>query len=145
MSRRSWILVLPIEATLEFWAKSLRDVKARIRPLFTQDRVAASANAFLDGLLGDERRKTGWMRAEAAGGCVFVWGDYVSFAVSTGAGGADPLAADFGVAICGDGGGAGDYLARQAADTAEPAGVFRQVFPRGRLALQLQFFACETL
>ena len=56
-----------IEATLEYWAKSLCDVKARIRPLFTQDRVAASANAFLDGLLGDERRKTGWMRAEAAG------------------------------------------------------------------------------
>jgi SRSO17 transposase len=56
-----------IEATLEFWAKSLRVLKARIWPLFTQDRVAASANAFLDGLLGDERRKTGWMRAEAAG------------------------------------------------------------------------------
>jgi SRSO17 transposase len=56
-----------IEATLEFWARSLRDVKARIRPLFTQGRVAMSANAFLDGLLGDERRKTGWMRAEAAG------------------------------------------------------------------------------
>jgi SRSO17 transposase len=30
-------------------------------------RVATSANLFLDGLLGDERRKTGWMRAEAAG------------------------------------------------------------------------------
>ena len=29
--------------------------------------VAASAAAFLDGLLGPERRKTGWMRAEAAG------------------------------------------------------------------------------
>jgi SRSO17 transposase len=29
--------------------------------------VAASASAFLDGLLGGERRKTGWMRAEAAG------------------------------------------------------------------------------
>jgi len=56
-----------IEATLELWASSLRDVKARIRPLFTQDRVAASASLFLDGLLGDERRKTGWMRAEAAG------------------------------------------------------------------------------
>ena len=56
-----------IEATLEFWASSLREVKARIRPSFTQDRVAVSANAFLDGLLGDERRKTGWMRAEAAG------------------------------------------------------------------------------
>jgi SRSO17 transposase len=38
-----------------------------MRPLFTQERVAASAGLFLDGLLGDERRKTGWMRAEAAG------------------------------------------------------------------------------
>jgi SRSO17 transposase len=56
-----------IETTLELWASSLRDVKARIRPLFTQARVASSAGAFLDGLLGDERRKTGWMRAEAAG------------------------------------------------------------------------------
>jgi SRSO17 transposase len=56
-----------IETTLELWASSLRDVKARIRGLFTQERVAASANLFLDGLLGDERRKTGWMRAEAAG------------------------------------------------------------------------------
>ncbi len=56
-----------IETTLELWASSLRDVKARMRGLFTQKRVAASANLFLEGLLGDERRKTGWMRAEAAG------------------------------------------------------------------------------
>jgi SRSO17 transposase len=42
-------------------------VKARMRPLFTQERVAASASLFLDGLLGSEPRKTGWMRAEAAG------------------------------------------------------------------------------
>ena len=56
-----------IEATLELWASSLRDVKERMRPLFTQERVAASAGAFLDGLLGNERRKTGWMRAETAG------------------------------------------------------------------------------
>jgi SRSO17 transposase len=56
-----------IETTLELWATSLRDAKARMRSLFTQDRVAASANLFLDGLLGDERRKTGWMRAESAG------------------------------------------------------------------------------
>jgi SRSO17 transposase len=59
--------VASIETTLELWASSLRDVKARIRSLFTQERVAASAGLFLDGLLGDERRKTGWMRAEAAG------------------------------------------------------------------------------
>ena len=38
-----------IEATLELWASSLRDVKERVRPLFTQERVAASAGAFLDG------------------------------------------------------------------------------------------------
>ena len=56
-----------VETTLELWASSLRDTKARIGPLFTQERVAASAGQFLDGLLGPERRKTGWMRAEAAG------------------------------------------------------------------------------
>jgi len=56
-----------MEMMLELWASSLRDAKARIRPLFTQERVAASAGLFLDGLLGPERRKTGWMRAEAAG------------------------------------------------------------------------------
>jgi SRSO17 transposase len=56
-----------VERTLELWASSLREVKGRMRRLFTQERVAASAGLFLDGLLGDERRKTGWMRAEAAG------------------------------------------------------------------------------
>jgi SRSO17 transposase len=56
-----------IEATLELWAFSLRAVKTRIRPLFTQERVAVSAGLFLDGLLSDEHRKTGWMRSEAAG------------------------------------------------------------------------------
>jgi SRSO17 transposase len=56
-----------IEATLDLWSSSLRGVKARIRPLFSQERVASSAGLFVDGLLGSERRKTGWMRAEAAG------------------------------------------------------------------------------
>jgi SRSO17 transposase len=56
-----------IETMLELWASSLREVKARMRPLFTQQRVAASASLFLDGLLGTEPRKTSWMRAEAAG------------------------------------------------------------------------------
>jgi len=45
----------------------LREVKPRLRPLFSQERVAASAGAFVDRLLGAEWRKTGWMRAEAAG------------------------------------------------------------------------------
>ncbi len=56
-----------VETTLDLWAWSLRDVRARMRPLFHQKRVAASAAEFLDGLLGNEPRKTGWMRAEAAG------------------------------------------------------------------------------
>src|SRR5450759_3554420 len=67
MIRRSWMTGISIETTLELWASSLRAVKARMAPLFTQERVAASAGLFLDGLLGGERRKTGWMRAEAAG------------------------------------------------------------------------------
>jgi SRSO17 transposase len=56
-----------VEATLELWASSLRDVKGRIRPVFSQERMATAAGLFLDALLGPERRKTGWMRAEAAG------------------------------------------------------------------------------
>jgi SRSO17 transposase len=56
-----------VEDTLALWASSLRDIKQRIRRLFTQERVAAAAGQFLEGLLGNEPRKTGWMRAEAAG------------------------------------------------------------------------------
>src|SRR3954467_5108367 len=67
MVGRGWMSGASIEETLELWASSLREVKARMRSLFTQERVAASAGLFLDGLLGEERRKTGWMRAEAAG------------------------------------------------------------------------------
>ena len=59
--------IASLDTTLELWTSSLRAVKDRMRPVFKQDRVAASVNAFLDGLLGPERRKTGWMRAEAAG------------------------------------------------------------------------------
>src|SRR3954453_7013461 len=56
-----------IGKTLELWSGELRTIKARIRSLFGHASVAASAAAFLDTLLGPERRKTGWMRAEAAG------------------------------------------------------------------------------
>jgi hypothetical protein len=50
-----------IETTRELWASSLREVKKRIRPLFAQERAALNAGLFVDGLLGDERRKTGWI------------------------------------------------------------------------------------
>ena len=56
-----------IEQTLDLWAAELGAVKEQLQPLFGHASVAASAAAFLDGLLGPERRKTGWMRAEAAG------------------------------------------------------------------------------
>jgi hypothetical protein len=48
-----------IEATLELWASSLREVKRQMRELFAQDRAAINAGLFLEGLLGNERRKTG--------------------------------------------------------------------------------------
>src|SRR3954466_5471322 len=67
MIRRSRVAGVAVEDALELWASSLREVKRRIRPLFSQERVALSAGLFLDGLLGPERRKTGWVRAEAAG------------------------------------------------------------------------------
>lgn len=56
-----------IETTGKLWRSSLEEAKGLLRPLFTQARVALSAGLFLEGLLGPERRKTGWMRAEAAG------------------------------------------------------------------------------
>lgn len=67
MIRKSWTRAASIEETLALWAASLREIKKRIRPLFRQERVATNAGLFLEGLLGDEQRKTGWMRAEAAG------------------------------------------------------------------------------
>ena len=56
-----------IEQMLELWCVELRQVKAHLKSLFAHPSIAASAAAFLDGVLGPERRKTGWMRAEAAG------------------------------------------------------------------------------
>jgi SRSO17 transposase len=56
-----------IEQMLELWCVELRQVKADLKSLFAHPSVATSAAAFLDGVLGPERRKTGWMRAEAAG------------------------------------------------------------------------------
>lgn len=49
MVRRSWIS--SIQATLEYWALPLREVKARMRGSFTQEHFAASADLFLACLL----------------------------------------------------------------------------------------------
>src|SRR5258708_30973662 len=67
MIRTSWTRAASIEETLALWAASLGEIKKRIRPLFKQERVATNAGRCLEGLLGDEQRKRGWMRAEAAG------------------------------------------------------------------------------
>src|SRR5262249_17814250 len=67
MIRDAMIGGASVEETLALWASSLGDAKRRLRPLFTQGRCAASAGQFADGLLSPEPRKTGWMRAEAAG------------------------------------------------------------------------------
>ena len=56
-----------IEDLLELWSAELRKAKAKLGWLIDHPSVLASAAAFLDTLLGAERRKTGWMRAEAAG------------------------------------------------------------------------------
>jgi SRSO17 transposase len=56
-----------IEDLLELWSAELRKAKAKLGWLIDHPSVLASAAAFLDTLLGPERRKTGWMRAEAAG------------------------------------------------------------------------------
>lgn len=60
-------MAVSMEVMLELWPLALRDGKERLRPLFKHVSVADSAALYIDGLFGPERRKTGWMRAEAAG------------------------------------------------------------------------------
>jgi hypothetical protein len=60
-------MAVSMEVMLELWSLTLRDGKERLRPLFKHVSVADSAASYIDGLFGPERRKTGWMRAEAAG------------------------------------------------------------------------------
>ena len=56
-----------IETTLEFSGSIAAGREASdATAVFTRPRGAFGGN-FLDGLLGEERRRTGWMRAEAAG------------------------------------------------------------------------------
>ena len=58
---------IAIEQMFELWCVELRQVKADRKLQFAHPSVTASAAAFLAGVLGPERRTTGWMRAQAAG------------------------------------------------------------------------------
>ncbi len=51
---------IAVDDLLEVWSAKLQGAKARLQTLFAWATVARSAAAFLDGLLGPERRKTGW-------------------------------------------------------------------------------------
>ena len=57
------------EATLELWASALRGARARMRPLFLQERMARSAGLCSSTACSapSSTRHQGWMRAEAAG------------------------------------------------------------------------------
>ena len=54
-----------IEDLLELWSAELRKAKAKLSWLIGHPSVVGSAAAFLDTLLGPERRKTGWMPKNA--------------------------------------------------------------------------------
>ena len=70
MVQRSWTRVASIEETLALWSASLREIKQRIRPLFTQERVARNAGLFLEGLsaigesLAARRFGRGWLHLQ---------------------------------------------------------------------------------
>jgi SRSO17 transposase len=49
------------------WDRELIALKDRLAPVFRRSDVAASAGAFIDGLLSGIPRKTGWLLAEQAG------------------------------------------------------------------------------
>lgn len=49
------------------WEGELAALKCRLAPVFRRSDVAASAGAFIDGLLSGISRKTGWQMAEQAG------------------------------------------------------------------------------
>ena len=53
--------------TLVDWRKSLGELKDFIVPAFKRSEQRQSASAFIDGLLSEIERKTGWMLAEEAG------------------------------------------------------------------------------
>ncbi|WP_148301094.1 hypothetical protein [Asaia platycodi] len=47
-----------VEDLLVLTLEALRDVKAGMRPVFGQERIAVSAGRFLETLLGNESRET---------------------------------------------------------------------------------------
>lgn len=53
--------------TLTDWKSALVELKDHIAPSLGRSETQFSAGAFIDGLLSDAERKTGWMLSEEAG------------------------------------------------------------------------------
>ncbi|WP_298354164.1 hypothetical protein [Rhodoblastus sp.] len=49
------------------WETELAGLKPWLAPIFRRSELKATAAAFLDGLLSNVSRKTGWQMAEQAG------------------------------------------------------------------------------
>ena len=60
-------MVADWSGALVSWEAELAQMKERLSVAFARSETRRSANAFLDGLLSDAERKTGWMLAEEAG------------------------------------------------------------------------------
>jgi len=67
MIRRSWTQAASIERRLRCGLRRFRSLRSGYVHCSGRNGFARNAGLFLEGLLGDEQRKTGWMRAEAAG------------------------------------------------------------------------------
>lgn len=60
-------MVVDWSGALVSWEAELAGLKERLSVAFPRSETRKSANAFLDGVLSDAERKTGWMLAEEAG------------------------------------------------------------------------------
>ena len=54
-------------ATVRGWQAQRAEVDRRLAPCFRRSEARQRAGAYVDGLLGDARRKNGWQLAETAG------------------------------------------------------------------------------
>lgn len=60
-------MVADWSGALVSWEAELTEMKKRLSVAFPRSETRKSANAFIDGVLSDADRKTGWMLSEEAG------------------------------------------------------------------------------